>query len=85
MHGPLGRNGACLVIRIKFKGARDKSTDVGLRVSDESVIVSLSEGKLSVSHTVSSIMHQIKVSFSLKGPHSPKIHCASRSANLNFV
>ena len=21
----------------------------------------------------------------LKGPHSPKIHCASRSANLNFV
>lgn len=37
----------------------------GLRVSDESVIVPLSEGKLSVSHTVSSIMHQIKVSFSL--------------------
>ena len=22
---------------------------------------------------------------SLKGPHSPKMHCASRSANLNFV
>ena len=24
-------------------------------------------------------------SWLLKGPHSPKIHCASRSANLNFV
>ena len=22
---------------------------------------------------------------SFKGPHSPKMHCASRSANLNFV
>ena len=55
VYGPFRRNGACLVIRIKFKDSRDKSTDVGLRVRYGSVIVLLCEGIFSVSHAMSSI------------------------------